>query len=53
MASASTRTGTRATMPEYDDVEAQLVQLEDARLGMRVSRITATVEWLVLRWVSV
>jgi hypothetical protein len=53
MASASTRIGTRATMPEYDDVEAQLVQLEDVQLGMHVSRITATVEWLVLRWVSV
>jgi hypothetical protein len=53
MASASTRTGTHATMPEYDDVEAQLAQLEDAPLGMRVSRITATVGWLVLRWVSV
>jgi hypothetical protein len=53
MASVSTRTGTRATMPGYDDVEAQLVQLAGARLGMRVSRITATVGWLVLRWESV
>jgi hypothetical protein len=53
MASASTRIGTRATMPGYDDVEAQVVQLEVAQLGMRVSRITATVESLVLRWGSV